>query len=107
MFHLKSLMIIIQFYEKYLTHSGVSCIQKWGGLSSNLLQTFLYRLEIWAEMEFNQLTSTAVQLYDEWIKDAGRMMNKTINISVRCFYGAFKAYTNLFLSIYILSLNLK
>lgn len=32
-----------------------------------------------AEMAFNQLTSTAVQLYDEWIKDAGKMTNKTLN----------------------------
>lgn len=32
-----------------------------------------------AEMAFNELTSTAVQLYDEWIKDAGKMTNKTLS----------------------------
>lgn len=32
-----------------------------------------------AEMAFNELTSTALQLYDEWIKDAGKMINKTLN----------------------------
>lgn len=32
-----------------------------------------------AEMAFNQLTSTAVQLYDEWIKDAGKPSNILYN----------------------------
>lgn len=30
-------------------------------------------------MAFNELASTAVQLYDEWIKDAGKMTNKTLH----------------------------
>lgn len=30
-------------------------------------------------MALNELTSTAVQLYDKWIKDAGKMTNNTLS----------------------------
>lgn len=45
-----------------------------------------------AEMAFSQLTSTAVQLYDDLMNDAGKMTNDTLNnVLEATYYTKFKS----------------